>query len=498
MTDRLQNLPEEWADLSVVDRFKSSLGERQGSYSNRPRPNVLGSYRRILVVSDTLILAAALILALLASSRASAWGIDPLFAVYGTPVIILVVWLGLLAFCGSYDQRIVGLGTEEVRRTISAALCTFAIVAGIGYLFRADISRAYAFVSLPIGLILIIISRFFWRRWLYIQRQQHRFQYSTLVVGSGSAAEELVQRLNRDGYAGYRVVGRYAAPLVGKDRHDEWLAGLTETIDRLKVEAIAITPSETITGSIVREIAWRIESRFIDFLIAPTMVDISGPRLSVRPAAGLPLLHLDEAALSRPKRFAKRALDLLLSSTMILFLSPLMLGTALAVKCSSRGPVLFRQARIGRAGKAFTILKFRTMVQNAEDMRGDLRGQHGVTSPMFKLRDDPRITRIGRYLRRWSIDELPQLFNVIGGSMSLVGPRPHPLDDVHRYELEAYRRLALKPGLTGLWQVEGRSNLTWREALQFDLYYIETWSLSGDLVLLARTIRAVLQGRGAV
>jgi lipopolysaccharide/colanic/teichoic acid biosynthesis glycosyltransferase len=168
------------------------------------------------------------------------------------------------------------------------------------------------------------------------------------------------------------------------------------------------------------------------------------------------------------------------------------------VKVSSKGPVIFRQVRIGRGGQPFTMLKFRTMVLNADQLKDDLRAKHDLDDPMFKLTDDPRITGSGKFLRRWSLDELPQLFNALGGSMSLVGPRPHPLDDVDRYELEAYRRLALKPGLTGLWQVEGRSDLDWAEALQLDLYYVETWSLSGDVVLLARTVRAVVQGRGAV
>jgi lipopolysaccharide/colanic/teichoic acid biosynthesis glycosyltransferase len=164
---------------------------------------------------------------------------------------------------------------------------------------------------------------------------------------------------------------------------------------------------------------------------------------------------------------------------------------------SSKGPIIFRQTRIGAGGRPFTMLKFRTMVDGADDMREELRAASGNQGAIFKMADDPRITGVGRFLRRWSLDELPQLWNVIGGSMSLVGPRPHPMDDVDRYELDAYRRLALKPGLTGLWQVEGRSDLSWQEALQFDLYYVETWTLSGDLVLLARTVRAVLQGRGA-
>jgi lipopolysaccharide/colanic/teichoic acid biosynthesis glycosyltransferase len=209
------------------------------------------------------------------------------------------------------------------------------------------------------------------------------------------------------------------------------------------------------------------------------------------------LLHLDEAALSRPQRFAKRSLDVVGAISATVLLSPVLIASALWVRLTSKRPVIFRQIRIGRAGEPFTMLKFRTMVRDADSQREALRATHALDDPMFKLTDDPRVTSAGRFLRRWSLDELPQLFNVIGGSMSLVGPRPHPLDDVNRYEVAAYRRLALKPGMTGLWQVEGRSDLPWQEALQLDLYYVETWSLAGDVVLLMRTVRAVFQGRGA-
>jgi lipopolysaccharide/colanic/teichoic acid biosynthesis glycosyltransferase len=178
-------------------------------------------------------------------------------------------------------------------------------------------------------------------------------------------------------------------------------------------------------------------------------------------------------------------------------MSPVLVATAIAVRVTSVGPVIYRQKRIGRGGEEFTMLKFRTMRVDADSELESLREQHAIVTPMFKLANDPRITKVGKFLRRWSIDELPQLFNVLGGSMSLVGPRPHPLDDVNRYEIAAFRRLALKPGMTGLWQVEGRSDLDWAEALQLDLYYVETWSLSGDLVLLSRTLRAVVRGQGA-
>jgi exopolysaccharide biosynthesis polyprenyl glycosylphosphotransferase len=436
------------------------------------------------------------------SSRASTWAIDPVLAIYGTPVAIAFLWLGMLALRGSYDQRIIGIGTEEIRRVVSATLYTFAVVAGISYLIRADISRAYAFVSLPLGLVLVIAGRFAWRGWLYRRRRQQQFMSPTIVIGSGSAAVELQARLVRDSFAGYLVVDEYPAPAEHPIEQDtlplnDWVRGLLQRVDATGARAVAIAPSESLTGEAIREVAWHLESRPVDLLIAPAILEAVGPRLSVRPAAGIPLLHLDQAALSRPQRFAKRALDIVGAATLVLFLSPVLAACAVWVRVSSRGPVIFRQVRVGRAGQPFTMLKFRTMVDGADRMREDLRESHGIDDPMFKIKDDPRVTSAGRFLRRWSLDELPQLFNVLGGSMSLVGPRPHPLDDVDRYDVEAFRRLTLKPGITGLWQVEGRSDLDWAEAIELDLYYVETWSLSGDVVLLLRTVRAVIQGRGA-
>lgn len=449
------------------------------------------------MLTDSLLLILVMSLGLAISSRASTWAIDPVLAVYSVPFVIALLWLILLALRGSYDQRIIGLGTEEIRRVVSATLYTFAVVAGVSFLIRADISRAYAFVSLPVGLLAIVWARFAWRGWLYRRRAQGEYQYRTVVVGSGAASDEIADHLERDAYAGYRVIDRFPAPPADESL-EGWLDDLDSVLDSARAEALAVAPSATLTGEAIRQLAWRVEGRALDLLIAPAMMDVAGPRLSVRPAAGLPLLHLDEAVLSRSQRIAKRSLDLIGAAGLIVVLSPVMLVCALLVRTTSRGPAIFQQVRIGRAGEPFTMLKFRTMVQGADAGRARLREEHSLDDPMFKLKNDPRITAVGRILRRWSLDELPQLFNVVGGSMSLVGPRPHPLDDVDRYELEAYRRLALKPGLTGLWQVEGRSDLNWAEALQLDLYYVETWSLSSDLVLLARTVRAVLQGRGAV
>lgn len=454
----------------------------------------MARYRRALIATDAVVVVGVILLGLVVSSRQSAWAISPVLAVYGVPPLIAVLWLSLLALRGSYDQRVIGLGTEEIRRIVSATLLTFAVVAGVSFLIRADVSRAYAFVSLPLGLLLIIATRFAWRSWLYRARGRGDFMHRTVVVGSGSGATTLVQRLESDSYAGYLVVGQHGVPTGSVQA---WLDSLDELLQSTAADALALAPSESLTSEAIHELAWRIEGRDLDLLIAPAVLDIAGPRLTVRPAAGLPLLHLDEAVLSRPQAFAKRTLDLVGAITLSVLLLPVFAACAIAVRLSSRGPALFRQQRIGSHGKPFTMLKFRTMVDGADSMREALRESQGSEGATFKMVDDPRVTRTGRFLRRWSLDELPQLWNVVGGSMSLVGPRPHPLDDVDRYELEAYRRLALKPGLTGLWQVEGRADLTWQEALQFDLYYVETWTLSGDIVLLARTARAVLQGRGA-
>ncbi|MBI1351780.1 MAG: exopolysaccharide biosynthesis polyprenyl glycosylphosphotransferase [Actinomycetales bacterium] len=491
-----------WDGLSVTQRYRDATGAGSAVSTAATRGAALGPFRARLILTDGVLLGLSMLVGLLVSSRASAWAISPVLAIYGVPVAIMALWWAMLALRGSYDQRFIGLGTEEIRRVVSATLYTFAVVAGLSYLVRADISRAYAFVSLPLGVLLVVSGRFAWRGWLYRRRADRLFMNHTVVVGTGRVADELCDRLERETYAGYLVAGRYPAPTADDDSGaaalEAWLAGLDDLVDRTEAAAVAIAPSESLTGEAVRQVAWHLEGRSVDLLIAPAMMDVGGPRLSVRPAAGLPLLHLDEAALSRPQRFAKRALDLVGSAILIVVLSPVLVTCALAVRLSSRGPVIFRQVRIGQGGEPFTMLKFRTMVDGADDDRQALRHEHELHEPGFKLPDDPRVTRVGRFLRRWSLDELPQLLNVVGGSMSLVGPRPHPLDDVNRYEQTAYRRLALKPGMTGLWQVEGRSDLDWAQALQLDLFYVESWSLSGDVVLLARTVRAVLRGRGAV
>ena len=460
----------------------------------------MSPYRNRLIATDAVMIVVAIGIGLLISSRASEWAIDPTLAIYGTPAAIGLLWIALLVVRGSYDRRIIGLGSEEVRRAVSATFLLFAIVAGLSYLIRADISRAYAFISLPLGLLLIAFARFRWRQWLYRERKLGRFLLKIIVIGSPRTSQILADKLNQESYAGFQVVDHIDLPKnhESDSEFEGWLNIVDAAISRNDASAIAIDPGDNAPYEVIRQLSWRIEGRNIDLLISPGSLDVAGPRLSVRPAAGLPLLHLDEAVLSKSQRASKRSLDIVGAIFAITVFSPVMLISALAVRFTSRGPVIYKQVRVGRAGKTFTMLKFRTMHAQADSQINELREKHELNSPMFKLENDPRITKVGGFLRRWSIDETPQFFNVLGGSMSLVGPRPHPLDDVNRYEIEAFRRLALKPGMTGLWQVEGRSDLSWEQALQLDLYYVEKWSLESDLFLIAKTAKAVILRSGAL
>lgn len=359
----------DWAGLSVVQRYRSSVGGAHGAEDIHTARGVLAPFRTRLLVSDAVVVLFVMLFGLLISSRASTWAIDPVVAVYAMPFIIAALWLGMLALRGSYDQRVIGLGTEEIRRVVSGTLYTFAVVAGVSYLIRADISRSYAFVSLPLGLLLIIATRFLWRGWLYRRRARNAFMHRTVIVGSGPACDELEGHLARGSYAGYLVVARHGAPEGSARGLGPWLDGLDELLETTHAEAVAVTPSESITSDAIRQLAWRLEGRGVHLLIAPTMMDISGPRLSVRPAAGLPLLHLDEAVLSRSQRVTKRMLDLVGALVLVVVLSPVLLACGVAVRLSSHGPMIFRQTRIGQGGQPFTMLKFRTMVQGA-DARG--------------------------------------------------------------------------------------------------------------------------------
>jgi len=318
-----------------------------------------------------------------------------------------------------------------------------------------------------------------------------------LVVGDGPAQAVLSHRLRAAAHCGLQVVAT-CPPVTGPPdavpRTDHVLAAARAA----GADTVAVAHSPTVDADVLRRIAWSLEGTGMNLLVAPALTDVAGPRVNIRPVSGLPLLQVSEPEFTGARRLVKGAIDVAGAALGIALASPLLLALALSVRLSGPGPVLFRQIRIGRGGQEFTMYKFRSMRADAERVLEQLRGSNDhADGVLFKMRDDPRVTPVGRYLRRYSLDELPQLFNVLLGHMSLVGPRPPLPSEVARYEHETHRRLLVKPGMTGLWQVSGRADLDWEETVRLDLYYVENWSVALDAEIAWKTLWAVLRGSGA-
>jgi exopolysaccharide biosynthesis polyprenyl glycosylphosphotransferase len=339
---------------------------------------------------------------------------------------------------------------------------------------------------------------------LVLDRDGHRFTRKVLVVGSEADAAQLVGALRRNPHAGLSPVAASvpdhvdALPVEGARvpvvcTPDAVLEGLVAT----GADVVAIADTTAISKGALRALAWQLEGTGVDMMVAPAVTDLAGPRISIRPVSDLPLLQVDEPELKGFRRLTKEAVDRVLAVVGLVVLSPLLIVAGLAVRLTSRGPALFRQVRVGLGGRHFVMYKFRTMVVDAEAKLPTITHLNEHDGVLFKMREDPRVTPVGKFLRRWSIDELPQLWNVLRGDMSIVGPRPPLPSEVERYGQQVRRRLLVKPGLTGLWQVNGRAGLPWEEAVRLDLYYVENWSLSMDAVIIARSLTAVIRGHGA-
>jgi exopolysaccharide biosynthesis polyprenyl glycosylphosphotransferase len=420
-------------------------------------------------------------------------------------IILILAWLVFLALFASRDERVIGTGNNEYKRVLDATIRLFGIVAIIAFLLQLDLARGYIVLSLPVGTLALLASRWIWRQWLTAERAKGRYSSRVLLVGSRVTVTAIAKDLSRVPQAGYVVVGA----CIPGDKIGELLLGripvlnnldqLQETMDTAGADTLVVTSSDDLPPERIRELSWSLEPGRQHLVLAPSLTDIGGPRIHMRPVAGLPLIHVETPRYEGLKRFSKRAFDVVSSAILIIISSPLLATVAIAVRVSTPGPVLFMQDRVGLNGNHFKMLKFRSMVVDAETRLTALQDSARVegNTVMFKMKNDPRVTPIGGFLRRFSLDELPQLFNVLGGSMSLVGPRP-PLDrEVAIYEHHVHRRFLVKPGVTGLWQVSGRSNLSWEDTVRLDLYYVENWSITGDLMILWRTARAVLARDGA-
>jgi|SoiMethySBSTD1v2_1073268.scaffolds.fasta_scaffold07335_9 exopolysaccharide biosynthesis polyprenyl glycosylphosphotransferase len=431
-------------------------------------------------------------------------------------LVSLVVWPAAIALCRGYRRNRIGVGFDEpgaVMRAGMLVVVAVAIPAGFmavpaGSLDPDGALTLYALLKLvatgtPFAVLLSLLVRFFARRILHFLQRQGRSLRHVLVVGSFGAAQQLSERIQREPDTGMKVIGlclpstELPRPVVDGIPVLGSLRQVPEVVRSMGCDAVAVTSDDATRYNYLRELAWSLEGVGVELLVDPGLVEVAGPRMHIRPLMGFPLLHVEEPHFKGWRWAIKRVSDIVLTSIGLLIISPVMLAIAAGVKFQDGGPVIFRQARIGREGKPFTMLKFRSMVVDAEERKLELMEHNEGKGGLFKLSQDPRVTRLGQFLRSFSLDELPQLFNVLGGSMSLVGPRPHLASELAQMPSEASRRSLVTPGLTGLWQVSGRSDLEGDDAIRLDLRYVENWSLSLDLQILWKTISAVMAKRGA-
>jgi exopolysaccharide biosynthesis polyprenyl glycosylphosphotransferase len=420
-----------------------------------------------------------------------------------TAAALVAAWPLLLLGTGAHQERVFGSGSDEYRRVARAGFLLLALAGLVSFAGQLELSRLLVLGAVPALTALTLTGRVAARCALRRLRTRGACTKRVVVVGRAGAVVELATAMRRERHAGLDIVGACVTP-DGRGRVADVLAvpvgGLDEvaaTVARLGADTVAVTSASETAAEYLRRLSWELEGTGVELLVAPGLVEVAGPRLHIRPLEGLPLLSVEQPRFEGWGRLVKGGVDRAGAALALVVLAPLLLALAAAVRLDSPGPVLYRQTRVGVNGRPFTMLKFRSMVVDADRQVETLQAENISDGLLFKMRTDPRVTRVGRVLRRLSLDELPQLLNVLGGSMSLVGPRPPLPGEVARYDTSVSRRLLVRPGLTGLWQISGRSDLSWEEAVRLDLRYVENWSLALDALILARTVRAVLSRSGA-
>lgn len=424
--------------------------------------------------------------------------------------VLVVIWWSMLGFWGSREARVLGSGSEEYKRVIASSAWLFGFVAIFSYALRIDTARGFVGLAFPAGALGLLAARWLVRQHLSLERKHGKSSSRVLIIGGHHSAAHLVSSLKSAPHAGYLPVATYIPGTQTADLQlpsadiptsggNSDIASILKVIAANNVDAVAVSAGVNLHPRDLRSLGWELAAMDIGMILAPALTDIAGPRIHTQPIAGLPLIHVSTPKLTGGKKVAKRTFDIAVAGLLLAALSPIFMVIALLVRFTDSGPVLYRQERVGLRGTTFNMLKFRSMRVNADAQLQALLDQQGSSgTPLFKIDNDPRITPLGRILRKYSLDELPQLLNVLGGSMSLVGPRPQREGEVALYDDAARRRLYVNPGMSGLWQVSGRSNLTWEESIRLDLYYVENWSLMGDLVILFKTFKAVFASTGAV
>ena len=469
-----------------------------------PRPT-LRTWERLYVglalVGDVSAGALAGILAFAVAANRDPWS-GALFTAMS--MVLPFALAAAIGLAGGYERRFLGIGPEEFRRVSLGALGLAAFVGFFSWATNAELARSYVLVALPTALLLTGAGRFGLRGWLHRQRRRGRFTSRTVVVGSPGSVAELISHLGRARHHGYDVVSTCLTPEAEAGGHlsdeactDGVLVKLHECVRESRADTVVVLPGTGLESNGLKRVEWALAPTGANIVVAATLPEAAGPRLALRPVDGMPLLHVEQPQFSGLRRLLKNTYDPIAAAVILALMTPFLLAIAVAIKLDSRGPVLFRQERVGRLGEPFRIVKFRTMVVDAEDQRATVAHLNEGHGPLFKARNDPRVTRIGALLRRTSLDELPQLLNVLAGQMSLVGPRPHLPEEIESFGHDFSRRLFVKPGMTGLWQVSGRSDLSFEESVRLDLRYVENWTLAMDIYIAWKTIGVILHRSGA-
>lgn len=461
-------------------------------------------YMRRLALTDTAVVVA--IAALVSALNAAIDGTALTLGAAVTVVVTVVVWSLSLRLGHTRAMSIVGSGATEYKRVVHATGFAFGILAILFILFEWQGVRILVAIALPLGLLALLLDRWLWRKWLLAQRRFGHFASRAIVTGSVEDIEYVIRTLDDGGALGYVVIG--AAPsdagaqgAIVVNGHSYPVIGPMDTVPvharELGADSIIVASRPNDEPDYVKRLSWELEGTAAELILSSRLTDVAGPRISLRQVEGLPLIHVKIPQFEGGTHSLKRAMDVALASVALIPVALLAPFIALAIKLDSKGPVFFQQTRIGRDGREFGMIKFRTMHVDAEARLAELQAHNEGAGVLFKMKNDPRVTRVGAILRKFSLDELPQFVNVLKGDMSVVGPRPPLPREVTAYDGTVFRRLYIKPGITGLWQVSGRSDLSWEESVRLDLRYVENWSITGDLMIMWRTARVMVRPKGA-
>ncbi len=478
---------------TVVTPRASATLERRRQWERR--------YRMRLRTTDAAVILFALGLTAAIQLATGVSGLEVLRG--GIPLAAL--WYLMLSAMHTRDAALFRASATEYRGVVHASGLAFGIIAIVAVLLAWKSMQLTLLLGLPVGVLTLLVTRWLWRHWLQKQRSHGRFASRTLVVGNRDDVEYVVRTLHPIGASGYQVVG--ATLLDGNARDiviDDTRFPVLGNVYSVSSVAAEVGADTIIVASrpegepeFVKQLSWQLEGTAAELVLSSRLTDVAGPRISFAPVEGLPLIQVQIPTYEGGQHLLKRALDIAVATLALIPIALLAPVLALLIKLDSPGPVFFFQERVGRDGRRFKMVKFRSMKTDAEQQLTALKAQNEGAGLLFKMKDDPRVTRIGKVLRKLSLDELPQFWNVLIGDMSVVGPRPPLPTEVTAYDGTVFRRLYIKPGITGLWQVSGRSDLSWDESVRLDLRYVENWSVMNDLQIMWRTAKVMVQPSGA-